>query len=67
MNENARTDQVRMITRSKLNLNDYKWNIGDIFMDIEDGFDIEVTENRLLPYKNTFQNAITFEMSLQRN
>ena len=35
--------------------------------DIEDGFDLEVTETRLLPYKNSFQNSITFEMSLQRN
>ena len=54
MNENIRVDQVRMVTRSKLNLNDYQWNIGDMWKDIEDGFDLEVTETRLLPYKNTF-------------
>lgn len=34
--------------------------------DEEDGFDLEVTETRLLPYKNSFQNSITFEMSLKR-
>ena len=56
-----------MITRSKLNLNDYQWNIGDLLQDIEDGFDLKVTETRLLPYINSFQNSITFEMSLQRN
>ena len=54
MNEESRLDQVRMITRSKLNLNDYQWNIGDMLKDIEDGFDLEVTETRLLPYKNSF-------------
>ena len=67
MSEKSKVDQVRMITRSKLNLNDYHWNIGDMRKDVEDGFDLEVTETRLMPYKNSFQNSITFEMSLSRN
>ena len=35
-------------------------------LDEKQGFDIDVTETRVLPYKNTFQNAITFEMSMNR-
>ena len=30
------------------------------------GFDIEVTETRLMAYRNNFQNSITFELSLSR-
>ena len=33
---------------------------------MEDGYDVDVKESRILPYKNTMQNAITFEMSLSR-
>ena len=54
MSEKSWVDQVRTITRSKLNLNDYHWNIGDMRKDVEDGFDLEVTETRLMPYKNSF-------------
>ena len=56
-----------MITRSKLNLNDYQFNVGNLFIDQDDSFNIEQSETRLLPYKNKFWNAITFEMSLTRH
>ena len=36
-------------------------------LDQKQGFDVDVTQTRVLPYKNTFQNAITFEMSMNRN
>ena len=62
-----RFDQVRTITRSKLNLNDFLWNVGDVHIDRFEGFDISVTDSRILPYKNNFVNAITFEMNLNRN
>ena len=57
-----------MITRSKLNLKDNIFNVGDLtsFQD-ESSFNIEKSETRLLPYKNQFWNAITFEMSLTRH
>ena len=67
MNEQTRLDQVRLITRSKLKLNDYQWNIGNMFMDVTDGFEHKVTETRQVPYKNNYWNVITYEMSLQRN
>ena len=56
-----------MITHTLLKLNDYHWSVGEMRLDEKQGFDIDVTETRVLPYKNTFQNAITFEMSMNRN
>ena len=35
-------------------------------VEMEDGYDVDVKKSRILPYKNTMQNAITFEMSLSR-
>ena len=60
----ARTDYVKIINRSELNLNDYRVNIGSLIQDIDSGFEPVNGINRLLPYKNRFWNAITYEMSL---
>ena len=35
-------------------------------MDLETGFDIEVKQSRILPYKNLFHNSVTYEFSLTR-
>ena len=66
MTEETRFDQVRLITRKKLNLSDYIWDIGSLLLDIEDGFNLEVSETRVLSYDNSIWNAITFETSLDR-
>ena len=62
----SRTDTVKMVQRIKLNLNDYTLNFGSYFLDEEDGFSTEIVEKRSMPYANTFQNAITYELSLHR-
>ena len=54
MSAKTRVDQVRMITRTKLHLNDYQWNIGDMLEDNLNGFDLEVTETRIMSYNNYF-------------
>ena len=56
-----------MITKTDLKLNDYHWSVGDLRKEENKGFDIDVTETRVLPYKNRFQNAITYEMSMNRH
>ena len=35
-------------------------------MDLETGFDIEKKNSRNVPYKNLFQNTVTYEISLTR-
>ena len=49
----VRFEHVKMISRTKLKLNDHHWNVGDMRAYKEDGFEINVKENRVLPYKNT--------------
>ena len=56
-----------MVTQTHLKLNDYHWSVGDLRKDQHKGFDIDVTETRVLPYNNRLQNAITFEMSMNLN
>ena len=63
MSEKQRFDQVRMISRTKLNLSDYQWDVGNFQQDEEEGFDVDVEISRVLPYENLFWNAITFEVS----
>ena len=43
------------------------FNVGDLTSFKDESFNIEKSETRLLPYKNKFWNAITFEMSLTRH
>ena len=66
VSELVRFEYVKMITRTRLKLNDHHWNIGNMRVEMEDGYDVDVKKSRILPYKNTMQNAITFEMSLSR-
>ena len=63
LSEKQRIDQVRMISRTKINLNDYQWDIGNFLQENEEGFDVEIGISRELPYDNRFWFAITFEVS----
>ena len=59
-----RADYVTMIQRSKLDLRDNYWYEQSRHEDI--GFTINKELTRNMPYPNTFQNAITFELSLDQ-
>ena len=50
-----------------MHLNDYYLTIGDLRSDEIDGFQYESITTRFLPYENTFQNAITYELSTTRH
>ena len=52
LSEVARNDEVRIITRQKLNLIDYQWSVSNLLKDSDAGFEIEKSGSRLLPYKN---------------
>lgn len=61
----VRKETVKYVTRSNFLLNDYKFNVGSLRVDNEQGFNPEKSGNdRLLPYKNRMWNSITYEMSL---
>ena len=55
-----------MITRSKVDLNDYQFNVGNLVVDETSGFNAVISGGRVLPYSNMMWNAITYEMSLTR-
>ena len=42
------------------------FKFGDLTKEEEDGFKIEVSDTRMLPYKNLFWNSITYELELSR-
>ena len=42
ISELVRFEYVKMITRTRLKLNDHHWNIGNMRMDVEDGYDVDV-------------------------
>ena len=62
----ARTDYVKRLQRTDLQLNDEWWNIGNIFVHENEGFYIQQHNSRILPYLNAFQNAITYELNLSQ-
>ena len=59
-------ETVKLITRSKFELNDYQFNVGNLVVDETSGFNLEKSETRILPYANRMWNSITYEMSLTR-
>ena len=61
-----RFEVVKEIQRNKIELSDYKVNIGEILKDIELGYNSEVVQSRTIPYENKMWNSIVFEMSLNR-
>ena len=52
-----------MVTRSKINMNDYSVNVGNLLIDNTVGFNLDTSAHRILPYRNRFWNSITFELS----
>ena len=54
---------VKHLTRSKVEVNDYRFNPGGIIKDMEYGFDISSMQGRALS-RGTLQTAIAYEMSL---
>ena len=55
-----------MVTRSKINLNDYQANVGNLLIDNTVGFSSKISVSRILPYNNYMWNSITFELSRTR-
>ena len=60
----AMNDYVNMITRTSMQLKDSWYDTGS--EEAETGFYKEVTPKRDMPYDEPFQNAITFEMTLDQ-
>jgi len=56
----TRTDVVKMITRTDMQLNDSPFGMTT---DQIEGYEIEQMPSRELPYKNKFWNTITYELS----
>ena len=52
LSNDIKTDNVRMIQRIRIRLNDYKFNVGDLLIDTEQGFESSHTNTRILPYAN---------------
>ncbi len=44
-------------------LSDSIYAVGGLMTELKKAFFVESDSNRLLPYKNAFQNAVTYEMS----
>lgn len=64
LNYKSRTDVPLIITRSELHFGDSIFNVGGLLDEKENAYFVENSQNRLLPYNNNIQNAITFEISL---
>lgn len=58
-----RLDNVRLITRSDMQLSDNIFNMGDLMNEEKKGYMAHRKPSRELPYLNNFHNSITYEMS----
>lgn len=63
LSANWRTDNVNEIVRQSSDLNDNYLSLGTITLEDENGFYIQRKVGREMPYPNSFQNAITYELS----
>ena len=63
LSSRTRTDNVKMITRSDMMLNDNFAHVGDLLVENLKGFKAHKEPNRELPYRNRMWNAITYELS----
>ena len=63
MQPNIRTDYVKSIHLSDLELNDSIYDPGSVLVDREKIFNFQTEPTRFLPYKNKFHNAVTYELS----
>ena len=59
-----RMDYVFEVSRSSIDFNDNYFNVGGLMTEEDEGFFVTRKPNRQMPYKNSFKNAVTFEMSL---
>ena len=62
----SRIDYVNIINRYTMQLNDSPFNIGSVTAEMDEGFSLTRLPNRELPYINTWQNAVTIEVSIDR-
>ena len=56
-----------MIQQKEMELDDSIFNLGDVFTEGERGFYLMQKPNREMSYVNLYQNAITYEMSLDKH
>ena len=66
LSPDVRTDTIYIVQRKSVIMNDYRFNVGSLLHDDEIGFETIQAPSRIMPYKNQFQNAVTFEMSLSQ-
>ena len=66
LNPTVRSDFVRMIYRSQVHFSDSIINVSGLLNEEEMTFVVSTEPTRQLPYKNRFQNSITYEMSLNK-
>lgn len=64
LSHNTRLDFPYKTTRTSMELNDHILNVAGIRAEEDKGFYVERLPTRLMPYKNSFLNSVTFEMSL---
>ena len=65
LSSDRRAEHVNKIQRSNIVMNDSPFNIGQY--DTDTGFVIKAEISRDLPYRNDFQNSITYEVSLKQS
>ena len=65
LNNDDRSDYVKMVTRGFLELSDYYLSLGADDEGVY-SFEINTRPTRSLPYINSFQNAVTYEISLDQ-
>ena len=59
-----RNDFPYITTRSHIQRSDKPFDVAELQQEISRGFSFKSNGARTMPYKNAFQNAITFELSL---
>ena len=62
----ARTDYVMQVSRTKMHFTDNYASVAGIEDEESEGFYLTRQPSRPLPYKNNWQNSITFELSMDR-
>ena len=62
-----RLEYINMVQRSELEMMDVVYGIGGLFADSALGFVLEESPRRFMTYERPFQNAITFEISRNRD
>lgn len=66
LSPNTHVDYVKQFTRTEMNLDDSKLNLGSLGTERDNGFIISKLPQREMPYDKKFMNAISFELSQQK-